>query len=103
MLSQFRLSSYNKWKYNQDGIPIRPKSRVVVQIIFEADREADKAAAVARMESVHPLIAIAAQHGLVLEEADIKTALLLSRTPADAALVYVMPPKGFECSSEQAR
>ena len=55
------------------------------------------------MESVYPLIAIAAQHGLVLEEADIKTAFLLSRTPADAALIYVIPPMGFECSSEQAR
>ena len=55
------------------------------------------------MESVHLLIAIAAQHGLVLKQADIKTAFLHARTPADAAPIYVIPPKGFECSSEQDR
>ena len=56
----------------------------------------------ASMESVHLLIAIAAQHGLVLKQADIKTAFLHARTPADAAPIYVIPPKGFGCSSEQA-
>ena len=60
----------------------------MVQGFYEADTEADKAAPVASMESVHLLIAIAAQHG---------------RTPADAAPIYVIPPKVFECSSEQAR
>ena len=93
----------HKWKYNQDGISIRPKSRVVVQGFYEADTGADKAAPVASMESVHLLIAIAAQHGLVLKQAEIKTAFLHARTPADAAPIYVIPPKGFECSSEQAR
>ena len=93
----------HKWKYNQDGIPIRPKSRVVVQGFYEADTGADKAAPVASMESAHLLLAIVTQHGLVLKQADIKTAFLHTRTPADAAPIYVIPLKGFECSSEQAR
>ena len=92
-----------KWTYNQDGLPIRPKSRVVVQGFYEADTGANKAAPVAFMESVHPLIAFAVQHGLILKQADIKTAFLHARTPADAAPIYVIPPNGFECSSEQAR
>ena len=74
----------------------------MVQGFYEADTRADKAARVASMESVHLLIAIAAQHGLVLKQADIKTAFLHARTPADAAPIYVIPPKGFGCSSEQA-
>ena len=49
-----------------------------------------------RRWSVHLLIAIAAQHGLVLKQADIETAFLHARTPADAAPTYVIPPKGFE-------
>ena len=93
----------HKWKYNQHGIPIHPKSRVVVQEFYEADTGANKAALVASMKSVHLLIAIAAQHGLVLKQADIKTEFLHARTPADATPIYVIPPKGFECSSEQAR
>ena len=83
----------HKWKYNQDSIPIRPKSRVVVQGFYGADTGADKAAPVASMGSVHLLIAIAAQHSLVLKQADIKTAFLHTRTPADAAPIYVIPPK----------
>ena len=75
----------HKWKYNQHGIPIHPKSRVVVQEFYEADTGANKAALVASMKSVHLLIAIAAQHGLVLKQVDIKTAFLHARTPADAA------------------
>ena len=66
----------HKWKHNQDGIPVRPKSPVVLQGFHEADTGADKAAPVVSMESVH-LIVIAAQHGLVLRQADIKTPLLV--------------------------
>ena len=94
--------SIHKWKYNLDGIPIRPNSRVVVQGFYEDDTGADKAAPVAFMESVHLLISIAAQQGLFLKQADIKTAFLHARTPVDAAPIYVIPPKGFECSSDQA-
>ena len=89
----------HKWKYHQDGIPIRPKSRVAVQGFYETDTGADKAAPVASMESVHLLITTAAQHSLVLKQADIKTAFLHARTPADAAPICVIPPKGFQCSS----
>ena len=84
----------HKWKYNLDGIPIRPKNRVVVQGFYEDDTGADKAATVASMESVDLLIAIAAQHGLILKQAGITTTLLYARTPADAAPVYVIHPKG---------
>ena len=87
----------HKWEYNQDGINIRPKSRVVVNWFYEADTGADKAAPVASMEVAHQLIAIAAQHGLVLKQADIKTAFLHARPPADVAPMYVIPRKGFEC------
>ena len=93
----------HKWKYNQDGIPIRPKSRVVVQGFYEADTGADKAAPVASMESVHLLVSWAAQNGLVLKQADTKMAFLYARIPASADLTYVIPPRGFECSPEQAR
>ena len=72
----------HKWKYNQDSIPIRPKSRVVVQGFYEADTGADKEVPVASVESVHLLIAIAAQHGLVLKQADTKTACLLYTSPS---------------------
>ena len=79
----------HKWKYKQDGIPIRPKSRIVVQGFFEADTGADKAAPVASIESVHLLIGIPARHGPVLKQADIKTAFLHAGTPTDAAPIYV--------------
>ena len=75
----------------------------MVQGFYEADTGADKAAPVASMESVHLLIAIAAQHGLVLKQAVIKTAFLHARTPADGAPIYVIPPKGVDCLLEQAR
>ena len=77
------------------GIPILPKSRVVVQGLYEAYTGADKATTVVSMDSVHLLIAIAAQHGLLLKQAGIKTAFLHARTPADAAPIYAIPPKGF--------
>eukprot|EP00752_Nemacystus_decipiens_P002677 g2503.t1 len=92
-----------RWKYNQDNVPVRPKTRVVVQGFHEADTGADKAAPVASMESVHLVISHAAHYGLVLKQADIKTAFLNSRMPEDATPVYVIPPKGFSCTEEQAQ
>lgn len=91
-----------KWKYNQDAEPIRPKSRIVVQGFHEADTGADKAAPVASMESVHLVVATAANNGYVLKQADIKTAYLNARIPDNAKPIYVVPPKGFQCSTVQA-
>ena len=53
-------------------MPVRLKSRVVVQGFHEPETGADKAAPVASMESVHLLVALAAQHAFVLKQADIK-------------------------------
>ncbi|CAB1106814.1 unnamed protein product [Ectocarpus sp. CCAP 1310/34] len=92
-----------RWKYNQDNIPVRPKTRVVVQGFHEADTGVDKAAPVASMESVHLVVPHAAYYGLVLKQADIETAFLNSRTPEGAKSVYVIPPKGFRCTPEQAK
>ena len=92
-----------KWKYNQDGVAFRQKSRVVVQGFHEADTGADKAAPVASQESVHLLVAHAAKHGLLLRQAYIRTSFLHDRVPSTAKAVYVIPPKGFECASEQAK
>lgn len=90
------------WKYNQDGVAVRAKTRVVVQGFHEADTGVDKAAPVASMESVHLVLAVAAYNHLVLKPADIKTAFLHARIPEDAEPTYVIPPKGFPCSPDQA-
>ena len=67
------------WKYNQDGKPCRQKLRVVVQGFHEADTGAHKTAPVASQESVHLLIANAANNGLILRQVDVKTAFLQAR------------------------
>ena len=46
-----------KRKFNHDGVPVRLKSRVVVQGFHEPETGADKAAPVASMESVQLLVA----------------------------------------------
>ena len=92
-----------KWKYNQDGVAFRQKSRVVVQGFHEADTGADKAAPVASQEPVHMLVGHAAKHGLLLRQADFRTVFLHDRVPPTTKAVYVIPPKGFECASEQAK
>ncbi|CAB1121335.1 unnamed protein product [Ectocarpus sp. CCAP 1310/34] len=92
-----------RWTFNQDIIPVRPKTRVVVQGFHEADTGVDKAAPVASMESVHLVVSHAAYYGLVLKQADIKTAFLNSRMPEGAKPVYVIPTKGFRCTPEQAK
>lgn len=52
-----------KWKYNQDGVPFRQKTRVVVQGSHKADTGGtDKAAPVASLESVRPMITAAAKY-----------------------------------------
>ncbi len=89
-----------KRKYN-NGKLARLKSRIVVQGFHQADTGEDKAAPVASMDSVHLLIAIAAKNSFGLKQADIKTAFLHARVPANAKPIYVIPPKGFECSPEQ--
>lgn len=94
---------HHRWKYDQNNVPVRPKSRVVVQGFHEADTGADKAAPVASMESVHLVISHAAYYRRVLKQADIKTAFLNSRLPKDAKPIYVIPPKGFVCTPEQAK
>lgn len=68
-------------KCNQDGVPVRPKSRVMVQGFHEADSGADKAAPVASTESVHLFVPHAPRKSLVLRQADINTAHLQSRMP----------------------
>ena len=55
------------------------------------------------MESVHLLVAQAAQHAFALKQADIKTAFLHARIPEHADPIYVVPPQGFECYPAQAR
>ncbi|CAB1121517.1 unnamed protein product [Ectocarpus sp. CCAP 1310/34] len=90
------------WKYNQDGVAVRAKTRVMVQGFYEADTGADKAAPVASMESVHMVLAVAAHNHLVLKQADIRTALLHARIPEDAEPTYVISPKGFPCSPGQS-
>ena len=49
-----------RWKYHQDGRPCRQKPRVVVQGPYELDTGADKEAPEESQESVHLLIANAA-------------------------------------------
>ena len=71
-----------KQKFNHDGVPVRLKSRVVVQGFHEPETGADNVAPVASMESVHPLVALAARHAFVLKQADIKTAFLHARIPS---------------------
>ena len=56
-----------KWKYNQEGVAFRQKTRLVVQGFHEADTGADKAAPVASLESVHLLIAHAVKYGFILK------------------------------------
>ena len=74
-----------KVKYNQDREPVRLKSRIVVQGFHQADAGEDKAAPVEEsMETVHPLVANAAQNGFVLKQADIITAFLHARVPKNA-------------------
>ena len=85
----------------QPGKPCRQKSRVVVQGFHEADTGADKAAPVASEESVHLLIANAANNGPILRQVDINTAFLKARMECDDPDVYVIPPKGFECDEKQ--
>lgn len=55
-------------------MPLRLKSRGAVQGFHEADTGADNAPPVAFTIPFHVLLAHAAQHGLVLKQADIKTA-----------------------------
>ncbi|CAB1100998.1 unnamed protein product [Ectocarpus sp. CCAP 1310/34] len=78
-------------------------TRVVVQGFHEADTGMDKAAPVASMESVHLVVSHVAYYGLVLKQAGIKTAFLISRIPEGAKPVYVIPPEGFRCTPEQAK
>ncbi|CAB1111435.1 unnamed protein product [Ectocarpus sp. CCAP 1310/34] len=92
-----------RWKYNQEHVPVRPKSRVVVQGFHEADTGADKAAPVASMESVHLVVSHAAGFGQALRQADMKTAFLNSRMSKKDKPIYVIPPKGFTCSQEQTK
>ncbi|CAB1096463.1 unnamed protein product [Ectocarpus sp. CCAP 1310/34] len=92
-----------KRKYAADGELARLKSRIVVQGFHQEDTGEDKASSVATLEAVHLVVAVAAQNGFVLKQADIKTAFLHARIPANADPIYVCPPKGFECSPEQAR
>eukprot|EP00903_Cladosiphon_okamuranus_P021851 g20088.t1 len=92
-----------RWKYNQENVPVRPKSRVVVQGFHEADTGADKAAPVAAMESVHLMLSHAANFDQALRQADMKTAFLNSRMSKNDKPIYVIPPKGFTCSQEQAK
>ena len=90
-----------RWKCSQDGKPCRQKSRVVMQGFHEADIGTDKAAPVASQESVHLLIANAANTSLILRQVDIKTAFLQARMERDDPDVYVNPLKGFECEEKQ--
>ncbi|CAB1113759.1 unnamed protein product [Ectocarpus sp. CCAP 1310/34] len=92
-----------KRKYAADGELARLKSRIVVQGFHQEDTGEDKASSVATLEAVHLVVAVAAQNGFVLKQANIKTAFLHARIPANADPIYVCPPKGFECSPEQAR
>ena len=72
---------------------------MVVQGFHEADTGADKAAPVASsLESVHLLITHAAKYGFILKQVDIKTAFLHARIPPSEKEVYLIPPKGFECT-----
>ena len=92
-----------KWEYSQDGVAYRQKTRVVVQGFHEADTGADKAAPVASLEYVHLLVAHAAKYGFILNEVAVKTAFLHARIPPSEKAVYVISPKGFECTEEQAK
>ena len=74
-------------------MPCRQKSRVVVQGFHEADTGAGKAAPAASQESVHLLIANAANKGIILRAVGIKTAFLQARMERDDPDVYVVPPK----------
>ena len=85
------------------SVPVRPKSRVVVQGFHEADTGADKAAPVASVESVHLVVSNAAGFGQALRQADMKTAFLNSMMSKNDKPIYVIPPKGFTCSQEQAK
>ncbi|CAB1098882.1 unnamed protein product [Ectocarpus sp. CCAP 1310/34] len=55
------------------------------------------------MESVHMVLAVAANNHLVLKQLGIKTAFLHAIIPEEAEPTYVIPPKGFPCSLGQAK
>ena len=90
-----------RWKYNEEDVSVRPKSRVVVEGFHEADTGADKAAPMAIMESVHLVLSHSAYNRGPLRQADIKTAFLHSRMDEDAKPIYVIPPKGFACTTQE--
>ncbi|CAB1114301.1 unnamed protein product [Ectocarpus sp. CCAP 1310/34] len=63
-----------KWKYNEAGIAVRQKSRIVVQGFHEAEAGTEH-----------------------------RTASLHARMEPGSKPVYVIPPEGFSCDSERAR
>ncbi|CAB1111421.1 unnamed protein product [Ectocarpus sp. CCAP 1310/34] len=90
-----------KWKYNETGIAVRRKSRIVVQGFHEAETGTDNAAPVASLQAVHLIVAHAAKNELILRQADIKTAFLHARMEPGSKPVYVIPPEGFSCEARE--
>ncbi|CAB1098324.1 unnamed protein product [Ectocarpus sp. CCAP 1310/34] len=80
-----------KWKYNEAGIAVRQKSRIVVQGFHEAETGTDNAAPVASLQAVHLIVAHAAKNRLVLRQADIRTAFLHARMEPRSKAVCTRP------------
>ena len=72
-----------------------------MQGFHEADTGAHKTAPVASQESVHLLIANAANNGLILRQVDVKTAFLQARMQRVDPDVNVIPLKEFKCAKKQ--
>lgn len=64
-------------KCDQDGVPGRPKPRVVAQGSYEDDNGTDEAAPADTQEFVRLIFPQAANLGLVLKHVDVKAALFL--------------------------
>ncbi|KAK1670530.1 hypothetical protein QYE76_058689 [Lolium multiflorum] len=78
-----------KNKQDEHGIVIRNKARLVAQGVDYGETFAP----VARLESIHILLAYAAHHGFKLQQMDVKSAFLNGPLHEEA---YVKQPPGFE-------
>ena len=88
-----------KWifrnKQDEDGIVVRNKARLVAQgyTQIEGIDFIETYAPVARLESIHVMLAYANYNGILLYQMDVKSAFLNGEIEEE---VYVMQPPGFE-------
>ena len=84
-----------KNKQDANGVVVRNKARLVAQGYSQVEgiNYGETFALVARLESIHMLLAYASHHDFKLLKMDVKSAFL--KDPLNE-LVYVKQPRGFE-------